>query len=265
MLGLGVGIDYALFLVTRHRKLLRQGYEVPDAIGRTLGTARHAGDGVRRWHVDCRSLRTYADWDLVSRLAWVCRRCRSAGRSCRLTHARPRNFGVMGQRVLPKKPRPEDDPSHEELDKTVWAKLANAVTNKPWPFAIISTVILLVLAAPTLTLSLGQTDASNLPPETISRQAYDAMAAGFGPGSTAPLVVTSQMYTVATAPPGVTGPGDPRTQDPRLQNLRNVLAATPGWSKPISRSFPPTAVSRSSRSRRNGTLPIRRPRSSSNA
>ncbi|MGA9146566.1 MAG: MMPL family transporter, partial [Candidatus Nanopelagicales bacterium] len=39
MLGLGVGIDYALFLVTRHRKLLRQGYDVPDAIGRTLGTA----------------------------------------------------------------------------------------------------------------------------------------------------------------------------------------------------------------------------------
>ena len=39
MLGLGVGIDYALFLVTRHRKLLRQGYAVPDAIGRTMGTA----------------------------------------------------------------------------------------------------------------------------------------------------------------------------------------------------------------------------------
>ena len=56
--------------------------------------------------------------------------------------------------------------------------------------------------APTVTLSLGQTDASNLPPETISRQAYDAMAAGFGPGSTAPLVVTSQMYTVANCPPG---------------------------------------------------------------
>ena len=74
----------------------------------------------------------------------------------------PAILGVMGQRVLPKKPRPEDDPSHEELDKTVWAKLANAVTNKPWPFAIISTVILLVLAAPTLTLSLARPTQSNL-------------------------------------------------------------------------------------------------------
>ncbi len=227
MLGLGVGIDYALFLVTRHRKLLRQGYEVPDAIGRTLGTA-----GAGMVFAGGTLIAAVCGLTLtgISFLAWL---GYAAGVVVLIAVAAsltlvPAILGVMGQRVLPKKPRPEDDPSHEELDKTVWAKLANAVTNKPWPFAIISTVILLVLAAPTLTLSLGQTDASNLPPETISRQAYDAMAAGFGPGSTAPLVVTSQMYTVATAPPGVTGPGDPRTQDPRLQNLRNVLAATPG-------------------------------------
>ncbi|HAM21603.1 MAG TPA: hypothetical protein DCQ04_04885, partial [Actinobacteria bacterium] len=227
MLGLGVGIDYALFLVTRHRKLLRQGYDVPDAIGRTLGTA-----GAGMVFAGGTLIAAVCGLTLtgISFLAWL---GYAAGVVVLIAVAAsltlvPAILGVMGHRVLPKKPRPEDDPSHEELDKTVWAKLATAVTNKPWPFAIISTLILLTLAAPAFTLSLGQTDASNLPPETISRQAYDAMAAGFGPGSTAPLVVTSQMYTVATAPPGVTGPGDPRTQDPRLQNLRNDLQATPG-------------------------------------
>lgn len=227
MLGLGVGIDYALFLVTRHRKLLRQGYAVPDAIGRTMGTA-----GAGMVFAGGTLIAAVCGLTLtgISFLAWL---GYAAGIVVLIAVAAsltlvPAILGVMGQRVLPKKPRPEDDPSHEELDKTMWARLATAVTNKPWPFAIISTLVLLMLAAPTVTLSLGQTDASNLPPETISRQAYDAMAAGFGPGSTAPLVVTSQMYTVATAPPGVTGPGDPRTQDPRLQNLRGALAATPG-------------------------------------
>lgn len=227
MLGLGVGIDYALFLVTRHRKLLRQGYDVPDAIGRTMGTA-----GAGMVFAGGTLIAAVCGLTLtgISFLAWL---GYAAGIVVLLAVAAsltlvPAILGVMGRRVLPKKDRPEDDPSHEELDKTMWARLANSVTNRPWPFAIASTLILLILAAPMLTLSLGETDASNLPPETVSRQAYDAMAEGFGPGSTAPLVVVSQMYTAATAPPGVTGPGDPRVQDPRLQDLRADLAATPG-------------------------------------
>ncbi len=227
MLGLGVGIDYALFLVTRHRKLLRQGYDVPDAIGRTMGTA-----GAGMVFAGGTLIAAVCGLTLtgISFLAWL---GYAAGIVVLLAVAAsltlvPAILGVMGRRVLPKKDRPEDDPSHEELDKTMWARLANSVTNRPWPFAIVSTLILLILAAPMLTLSLGETDASNLPPETVSRQAYDAMAEGFGPGSTAPLVVVSQMYTAATAPPGVTGPGDPRVQDPRLQDLRADLAATPG-------------------------------------
>ncbi len=227
MLGLGVGIDYALFLVTRHRKLLRQGYEVPDAIGRTMGTA-----GAGMVFAGGTLIAAVCGLTLtgISFLAWL---GYAAGIVVLIAVAAsltlvPAILGVMGRRVLPKKDRPEDDPSHEELDKTFWAKLATSVTNRPWPFAIASSLILLILAAPVLTLSLGETDASNLPPETVSRQAYDAMAAGFGPGSTAPLVVVSQMFTAATAPTGVTGPGDPRTQDPRLQDLRNDLEATPG-------------------------------------
>ena len=220
MLGLGVGIDYALLL-------LRQGYDVPDAIGRTMGTA-----GAGMVFAGGTLIAAVCGLTLtgISFLAWL---GYAAGIVVLLAVAAsltlvPAILGVMGRRVLPKKDRPEDDPSHEELDKTMWARLANSVTNRPWPFAIASTLILLILAAPMLTLSLGETDASNLPPETVSRQAYDAMAEGFGPGSTAPLVVVSQMYTAATAPPGVTGPGDPRVQDPRLQDLRADLAATPG-------------------------------------
>ncbi len=227
MLGLGVGIDYALFLVTRHRKLLSQGFEVNDAVGRTSGTA-----GAGMVFAGGTLIAAVVGLTLtgISFLAWL-------GYAAAIVVAvavlasltlLPAMLGALGPKVLPKKAQLDEDPDHESLDKTWWARLATVVTDKPWTFAISSTTVLLILAAPTLTLELGHSDASDLPESTVSRQAYDAMAAGFGPGSTAPLAVVSQMYTIATAPPGVTGPGDPRTQDPRLTNLAADLAASPG-------------------------------------
>lgn len=227
MLGLGVGIDYALFLVTRHRKLLVQGYSVPDAVGRTAGTA-----GAGMVFAGGTLIAAVVGLTLtgISFLAWL-------GYAAAIVVAiavfasltlLPAMLGVLGHRVMPKKTHLVDEHDHEELDKSWWARLATAVTDKPWTFAISSTVLLLVLAAPTLSLELGHSDASDLPESTVSRQAYDAAAAGFGPGTTAPLAVVSQMYTIATAPEGVTGPGDPRTQDPRLTTLAVDLAATPG-------------------------------------
>lgn len=245
MLGLGVGIDYALFLITRHRKLLQQGYEVPDAAGRTAGTA---GAGI-----------VFAGGTLLaavcglaltglSFLAWL-------GFAAAIVVALavvasltlvPALLGVVGRRVVPKSmAEPLDEEHHEILDRSGWARLATAVTGRPWQFAIISTVVLLVMAAPMLTMKLGHTDAGNLPQETTARQADDLISAGFGPGTAAPLAIVVQMYTPATAPAtteptgtaaapttpassSAPGSNDPRTKDPRLISLKAALAATPG-------------------------------------
>ncbi|MEI8081217.1 MAG: MMPL family transporter, partial [Actinomycetes bacterium] len=150
----------------------------------------------------------------------------------------PALLGVMGHRVMTKAMREPLDSEHlEALDRTGWARLATAVTDRPWRFAIASTLILLVLAAPTLTMKLGYSDAGDLPQNTTARQANDLIAAGFGPGVAGPLAVVVEMYTPATAPASASSPsastsatssGDPRTKDPRLIGLRNALAATPG-------------------------------------
>lgn len=227
MLGLGVGIDYALFLVTRHRKLLKQGFDVPDAVGRTLGTA-----GAGMVFAGGTLIAAVCGLTLtgISFLAWLGYAAAvvvAIAVAAALTFV-PAMLGVLGPRIMPKNPKYIEDHEDESLDNSWWARLASTVTSKPWTFAISSTVILLLLAAPAATLTLGTSGPNDLPPETMSRQAYDAMAEGFGAGSTAPLAVVSQMYTVATAPKGVTGPGDPRTQDPRLIRLQKALAATPG-------------------------------------
>ncbi len=228
MLGLGVGIDYALFLITRHRTLLSQGYDVPDAVGRTAGTA---GAGM----VFAGSTLIAAVCGLVltgiTFLAWL-------GYAAAIVVAiavlasitlTPAILGVMGRRVMPKK-RQLTATTDADLDNTGWGRLADKVTSKPWRYAIGSTVLLLVMAAPTLTLQLGYNDAGILPEETTARQSYDLVKEGFGPGVNGPLAVVTQMYAIAEAPEDVDAESgtDPRTLDPRLQTLREDLAAAPG-------------------------------------
>ncbi len=228
MLGLGVGIDYALFLLTRHRTLLAQGYEVPDAVGRTAGTA---GAGM----VFAGSTLIAAVCGLVltgiTFLAWL-------GYAAAIVVAiavlasitlTPAILGVMGRRVLPKKGTLRTV-SDEELDHTGWGRLADEVTSKPWRYAIGSVLVLMVMAAPMLTLKLGYNDAGILPRDTTARQAYDLVNEGFGPGVNGPFAVVAQMYAIAEAPEDADPPAgtDPRTLDPRLQALRDDLAAADG-------------------------------------
>jgi len=228
MLGLGVGIDYALFLITRHRKLLTQGYEVGDALGRTAGTA---GAGM-----------VFAGGTLIaavcglaltglSFLAWL-------GFAAAIVVALavissltlvPALLSLVGRRILPRKTHKLDHGNHDALDRSGWARIANAVTGRPWTSAIVSTVFLLLLALPTTTMSLGMSDAGDMPKNTTARQAYDMINQGFGPGTNGPLVVVAQLFAPAQAPDKIPpGTKDPRTADPRLVTLRQDLANTPG-------------------------------------
>ncbi len=227
MLGLGVGIDYALFLLIRHRTLLNQGYDVPDAVGRTAGTA---GAGM----VFAGSTLIAAVCGLVltgiSFLAWLGYAAAIVVAIAVLASVTlvPAILGVMKHRVMPKKGLKAQ--TDEDLDHTGWGRLADAVTTKPWRYAIGSTVVLLAMAAPTLTLTLGHSDAGILPESTSARQAFDLIEQGFGPGQNGPFAVVTQMHAIAEAPEDAeTQNGtDPRIQDPRLQDLQQQLAAAPG-------------------------------------
>src|SRR4029078_4656891 len=72
------------------------------------------------------------------------------------------------------------------------ARWRHAVQRRPWTAAIIATAILLALAAPALGMRLGFPDAGNDQPDTMTRQAYDLISEGFGPGANGPLVIAAQ-------------------------------------------------------------------------
>jgi RND superfamily putative drug exporter len=110
----------------------------------------------------------------------------------------PAMLGALGPRINSLRvsfgrTHPDDRKPHG------WRRWAERVSERPWPSAIAATTVLLVLAIPLLSLNLGQNDISALPKETTSRQAYDALNTGFGPGVNGPLLIASEFKSPAEA------------------------------------------------------------------
>lgn len=264
MLGLGVGIDYALFLITRHRILLRRGFPVVDAIGRTAGTA---GAGLVFAGATLFTAVSGLALTGISFLAWLGYSAAvmvAVALSTALTLV-PGLLGLLGPRVLsvreeahyraggfgqqddfpaetephptetpsqtpPTSPSPAQLPWHSDhhLDASGWARIADAVTSHAWPWTIAASTLLLALATPMLGMRFQQTDATALPADATAHIATVLIADAFGPGYTAPLAVVGQLYRPATAPADTANTGDPRAEDARLRHVTAALTGTAG-------------------------------------
>jgi RND superfamily putative drug exporter len=187
MIGLGVGIDYSLFILTRHRGFMEQGLPVDEAAARAVATA--GGAVVFAGGTVIIALLSLA----VARIPIVT----SLGYSAALTVAvavlaattlLPAVLSILGRRIdslrVPfVRQKPHDDRPHG------WARWARGVGRIPWPVMIGALALLLLLAVPVIRLELGQQDDGQLPKSTTSRQAYDLLAEGFGPGVNGPLLI----------------------------------------------------------------------------
>src|SRR5258708_5631004 len=199
LIGLGVGIDYALFIVTRHRNNLKAGMSPKDAAVRALNTSGcavlFAGATV------CIALLGM----LVLRISYISGLGIAAAITVLFTVAAtttllPALLGFLGMRVLSRRERRRlaaDGPA-EPGTTGWWTRLAAFVQRHPAPLAAAAAVLMLVLAIPVLSLRLGTSDAANDPASTTTHQAYELLADGFGPGFNGPL----QLAGTTTSPAG---------------------------------------------------------------
>ncbi len=206
MVGLGVGIDYALFIVSRHRDYLARGLPVEESVGSALA---RAGKPV----VVAGGIVVVAILGLV--VAGV--PFMTAGgiavsvvvlvMVCASITLLPAFLALVGHRINRRGRRPGRG-SVNAPDNPGWSRWIRHVTRKPWPYAVGVTALLLALAAPVVALRAGIPDDGALPEGRTERQAYDLVAQGFGPGSNGPVVVAVEIA------------GDPAVVDPLVEAVR---------------------------------------------
>jgi putative drug exporter of the RND superfamily len=207
LLGLGVGIDYALFIVTRFREKYRAGHDLESSIAAAMDTAGRAvlfagvtvviallgmftlGIGL----LNAAALATAVSVGLTMLAALT---------------LLPVLLARFGERVAGR-PR-----ATTTTGRGSWQRWAALVSRHPWTALVAGLSIMLVLAVPALSLRLGQSDAGNDPTSLTSRRAYDLLADGFGRGFNGPLQVVAQL-------PGA-------SSGPALAKVAATLRSTPG-------------------------------------
>ncbi|MEU8822949.1 MMPL family transporter [Streptomyces sp. NPDC048636] len=194
LIGLGVGIDYALFIVTRHRRGLRRGLTVDEAARRAVATSGRAV--VFAGATVCLALLGM----LVLRLNFLGGVAVAASLTVACTVAAsltllPALLGLIGMRALSRRERARlaahgPRPVRNRGFATRWAAL---VERRPKLLAAVAAAVMLVLAVPTLSLHLGTSDQGNNAADSTTRRAYDLLADGFGPGFNGPLTLIGRI------------------------------------------------------------------------
>ena len=192
MIGLGVGIDYALFIVTRFRENYRAGQDVEAA---TLGAMDTAGRAVL--FAGCTVIIALLGMFTLG-IAFLRGMAVAASLGVLMTMlasvtALPVLLSKFGERIgrggrLARRRREPKPP-----EAGLWARWARVVQARPWPAAIAGVGVMLVLAVPALSMRLGSSDAGNDPSGHTTRKAYDLIAAGFGKGANGPLEVVAEL------------------------------------------------------------------------
>jgi putative drug exporter of the RND superfamily len=221
LIGIGVGIDYALLVLTRFRSAMRDGKDRHDAVAEAVTTAGRsviiAGLTVviAVLGLILTGLSYMYGVAIATSLAVLVVMLASIT-------LLPAFLSYLGPRVdklrIPLLSRSlkradEAERQRERGGESPAARWSHIVQRRPWPFAIGALAILLALAAPALGMRLGFPDAGNDPPDTMTRQSYDLNTEGFGPGTNGPIQIAAKI------------PG-PQAK-PQIDAFANTLRSTP--------------------------------------
>ncbi|MEV0092041.1 MMPL family transporter [Streptomyces sp. NPDC050738] len=232
LIGLGVGIDYALFIVTRHRKGILRGLDPEESAVTAQNTSGRAvlfaGGTV------CIALAGM----LVMRLAFLNGVVIATSLTVVLsvlaaTTLLPALFGLLGPRVLSRRQRRKlaaEGPLTGDAQGAA-ARWSAYVQKRPRWVSLVALVVMGVLAIPVFSLRLGASDQGNQPKSTTTRQAYDMLAEGFGPGFNGPLQVVTQRSDT----------GDLVQRIKATEGVAQVVAAPPSHGISVIQVVPTTS------------------------
>ncbi len=196
MLGLGVGIDYALFIVFRYRDELHGGADVREAVSRAMATSGSAVVFAGVTVIIALLALLVARVPLIGAMGYASALAVFVAVLTAITFL-PAVLGVVGRRIDAARLPWRRGPERARDADNIWARWAGTVTRHPWVSLIAALAVLLPLAAPTLTLILGQEDIGAWPTRTTQRRANDLISDGLGPGANGRLLVAMRFSPVA--------------------------------------------------------------------
>ncbi len=193
LIGIGVGIDYGLLVLTRFRAGLAAGKDRHDAVAEAVTTA-----GRSVIIAGCTVVIAVLGLFFTG-LSYMYGVALSASFAVLVVMIAsitllPALLSYLGPNVDRLKiPFLGGRQKAEGGGDSPAARWSHAVQRRPWTAAIAATALLLALASPALGMRLGFPDAGNDPPDTMTRQAYDLISEGFGPGANGPLIIAAEL------------------------------------------------------------------------
>jgi putative drug exporter of the RND superfamily len=260
LLGLGVAVDYGLFLVARHREQMDTGMDVIASASHAEGTSG-AAIVVAGSTVVVSILGLYiSDVAFVGALGLAAAITVAITMTAALTLV-PAFMGAVKSNVRAlsarwrahkegvtarEQARESAAATQQRHENSPFARWGRMVSTHPWPWLVLSVLVLLVLAIPLLSITLGQPDNGTNPTSDTSRRAYDLISDGFGVGYNGPLAVVVVLPKQSSS-----------ADSSLLSSMRSSVAATKGVA-----SVGPAAVNSAATTAVFNVIPTTRPQAS---
>ncbi|EFF91524.1 conserved hypothetical protein [Streptomyces sp. e14] len=224
MIGLAVGIDYALFIVSRYRAELAEGRTREDAAGRAVGTAGSAVVFAGLTVVIALVGLSVVNIPMLTKMGVAAAGTVVIAVLIALTMI-PALLGYAGRRVKPAGEKSKllggGRAAKEPARPNMGTRWASFVVRRPVAVLLLGVVGLGAAAVPAASLELGLPDDGSQPVSTTQRRAYDLLSEGFGPGFNGPLMVVVDAKDSARPKTAFTEVSD------EIKGLKDVVTVTP--------------------------------------
>jgi putative drug exporter of the RND superfamily len=218
IVGLGVGIDYALFIVARYREHRSAGRDNATALADAMASSGSAVVFAGGTVVIAMASLAFTGLGALTSIGLATAIVVLSAVAAAITLL-PALLGLLGDRIdrgrLPRRRRPA-----KRAEETAWWRFAHRVSGRPWPYLVTVVFVLLALAAPAFAMQTAWPAAGDAPRDTTYRQAYDLLDEGFGPGINGPLVVVVDLTA-----PGVVASDVPELADD-IRSVSRIASVT---------------------------------------